>query len=804
MAEIVVPIVSEMRHSYLEYAMSVIVGRALPDVRDGMKPVHRRTLYAMYDSGNTHDKAYRKSARTVGEVIGKYHPHGDTGVYDTMVRMAQPFSLVAPMVDGQGNFGSQDGDNPAAMRYTEARMSKFGEVMLADLYEDTVDFEPNYDGSLKEPSVLPARAPNLLINGSQGIAVGMATSIPPHNLKECCQAALAFIDNKKITIDEIMEILPAPDFPTGGEIVGLEGVIQAYKTGRGRCVVRAKAHFEDLKSNKKAIVFTEIPYQTTMSGHTTKLAELVNEKKIEAISDLRDESNKEGVRIVVELKRNEVPEVVLNQIYQQTNLQASFSIHFLVISNGQPKTMNIKEILQEWTYHRFQVVHRRSAFRLNKAEGQLDLAQGIRRALDRIDLVVSIVKGSKTSAIAKSELMSQLGLNDNQAQAILDMKLRKLTGLESEELDKEIADLNVHIAALSLILNDDVEMTRVVKQEIQDVIDEFSAPRRSVILETASSKVTKKDLVADEGVILTMTTTGYLKRTDAEGYRKQKRGGKGKIGAGMGKDEDEIKFVVSAMTHDLIMFFTDQGRVYALEALDIPEGAAGGRGKHLKNLVDLQDKEEIVTLLPVREAVDGDLVFVTAGGLVKRTPVDQYKTIRAKGLAAIKIDLGDRLIRVLHAQKASPLFLQTHKGMCIQFDTDTIRQSGRQSMGVCGMKFKHKGDYIVDAELITMQDPQILLITSNGLGKRVDHDSFRMQGRGGMGLVSYKTEKAGDVIALLQVQSGDELVAFTKGGQSIRVETDGIKETGRAARGVKVMDLAKDDYLVSVSVVREI
>jgi DNA gyrase subunit A len=797
-----IDITREMQQSYLEYSMSVITGRALPDVRDGMKPVHRRTLFAMYDSGNTHDKSYRKSARTVGEVIGKYHPHGDSAVYDTLVRMAQPFSLNAPCVDGQGNFGSQDGDVCAAMRYTEARMSLYGETLLEDVYEGTVDMDPNYDESLVEPSVLPSRAPNLLINGSQGIAVGMATSIPPHNLREVCTAALALMDNPQLPMDKLIEIIPAPDFPTGGDLVNLETVRAAYKSGRGKCIIRAKAHFEDLKGGRKAIVFTQLPYQVTMSSQVAKMAALVNEKKIDSISDIRDESDKDGVRVVVDLKRGELPEVVLNQLYQMTDLQSTFSVHFLVISQGVPRTKNLRDLLIEWIHHRYEVVGRRSQFRLDKAQNQLEIAEGLRKALDQIDLVVAIVRGSKTSAIAKAELISKLGLSETQAQAIMDMRLRKLTGLESDELDAEIQTLTTNIQKLNLILTDQSELIRVVKEETQEIMDRFGRERKSTVVGSVD-KVTKKDLIADEQVIVSLTTSGYIKRTDVEAYRKQKRGGKGKIGAGM-KDEDEIKFVVPTMTHDLVMVFTNLGKVFALDALDIPEAGSTGRGKHLRNLVDLSPDEDVVTLLPLRGEVKGDLVFVTSKGLVKRTEVDSYKNIRSSGLVAIKIDLGDHLVKVVHAEKDSPLFLQTKKGMCIQFGTETIRQSGRQSMGVSGIRFKHKDDEVIDAEIINTEDPQILLITELGLGKRVDRESFRVQGRGGSGLVSYKTDKAGDVIALLQVQEGDELVIFTKSGQSIRVSSDSIKETTRAAKGVKVMDLTDEDVIASVGVVREV
>jgi DNA gyrase subunit A len=792
----------EMKRSYLEYSMSVITGRALPDVRDGMKPVHRRTLYAMYDSGNTHDKPYRKSARTVGEVIGKYHPHGDTAVYDTLVRMAQPFSLNRPCVDGQGNFGSQDGDVCAAMRYTEARMSTYGEAILEDVYEDTVDMDINYDGSFTEPTVLPARVPNLLVNGSQGIAVGMATSIPPHNLTEVCQAALALIETPHMSIDQIMEILPAPDFPTAAEIVGTEGVRDAYKSGRGRCIMRAKSHFEDMKGGRKSIVFTQMPYQVTMSSQVEKIAALVNDKKIDSISDVRDESDKEGVRVVVELKRNEIPEVVLAQLYQMTDLQTTFSIHLLVIANGAPRTMNIREIIQEWVNHRYEVVTRRSLFRLTKAQDQMEIAAGLRKALDVIDVVVQIIKSSPDVSQSKARLVELLKISERQANAILEMKLRKLSSLESIELDKEIGELNEVISYLKNILDNRSVLVELIKTEIQEVIDRFGYKRRSVIL-GATAKVTKKDMIADEQVIISFTTSGYIKRTDVDSYRKQKRGGKGKIGAGM-KEEDEIKFVIPVMTHDSIMIFTNQGKVYALDALDVPEATSTGRGKHLKNLVDLSSEEELVTLLPFRGEITGDLIFVTNKGLVKRTEIEAYKSIRSSGLAAIKIDLGDRLVKVLHAAEDSPVFLQTRKGMCIQFATGSIRQSGRQSMGVCGIRFKYADDEIIDAEIINSEDPQILLITEKGLGKRVDRDSFRLQNRGGSGIVSYKTDKAGDVIALLQIHEGDELVVFTKAGQSIRVEADSIKETSRAAKGVKVMNLADGDTMVSVGVIREV
>jgi len=812
----------EMRKSYLDYAMSVIVGRALPDVRDGLKPVHRRVLYAMKEAGNEWNRAYKKSARTVGDVMGKYHPHGDSAIYDTLVRLAQPFSMRHVLVDGQGNFGSIDGDSAAAMRYTEARLSRLSNEMMADIDQDTVDFGPNYDGSMQEPFVLPTRFPNLLVNGSQGIAVGMATSIPPHNLRECCAALVTLINHPQTALDGLMAHIKGPDFPGGGMMLGTEGVVDAYRTGRGRCVVRAKSHVEQIRraGDREQIVFTELPYQVNKATLIEKIAELVREKKIDGISDLRDESDREGIRLVVELKKNEPSDIVLNQLYQLTQLQNSFPITMLAIVNGQPRICTLKEILQEFIGFRREVVTRRTLFQLQKAEDRHHVLMGLKIALDHLDAVIKLIRAAKTPEEAKAGLMAgafasaaaikkdpSLCLSAVQAQAILDMRLQRLTGLEREKILDELAELEKLIARLKAILADENLLLKVIKEELQQVADQFGNDRRTEIT-GYSGEIRMEDVVPDDPMVVTMSKAGYIKRTDLTAYRRQRRGGKGKVGMKT-KDEDFVEQLFMTKAHDTLMAFTDKGIVYALKVYDLPEAAASTRGKHIRNLISLKDGENVVTLMALRDFPEGEnLVFATSDGTVKKSSLAAYANIRANGLIALNIDDGNTLVAVRRSTGQQQIVLATAQGKAIRFPEEDIRATGRATTGVRGMKLAAK-DHIVDMEVAdplpdlpegvepdesTEDHGMLLTVCEKGYGKRSLVQDYRLQGRGGTGVINIRAGvRNGQVVGFKLVKPGEGCLLISQEGMVIRFLIDEVRKTGRNAQGVSLLKLASSE-----------
>ncbi|WP_257312931.1 DNA gyrase subunit A [Geothrix fuzhouensis] len=819
----------EMRKSYLDYAMSVIVGRALPDVRDGLKPVHRRVLYAMKEAGNEWNRAYKKSARTVGDVMGKYHPHGDSAIYDTLVRMAQPFSMRHVLVDGQGNFGSIDGDSAAAMRYTEARLSRVANEMMADIDQDTVDFGPNYDGSMQEPLVLPARFPNLLVNGSQGIAVGMATSIPPHNLRECCRALIDLIDRPSIAMEALMAHIKGPDFPGGGIMLGTEGVVDAYRTGRGRCVVRAKSHVEQIKraGDREQLVFTELPYQVNKSTLIEKIAELVRDKKIDGISDLRDESDREGIRLVVELKKNEPSDIVLNQLYQQTQLQNSFPITMLAIVNGQPRVCTLREILQEFIGFRREVVTRRTLFQLRKAEERHHVLMGLKIALDHLDAVIKLIRAAKSPEEAKAGLMAgafataaaikkdrSLCLSAVQAQAILDMRLQRLTGLEREKILDELAELEKVIAKLKAILADETLLLKVIKEELQQVADQFGNDRRTEIV-GYSGEIRMEDVVPDDPMVVTMSKAGYIKRTDLNAYRRQRRGGRGKVGMKT-KDEDFVEQLFMTKAHDTLMAFTDKGIVYALKVYDLPEAAASTRGKHIRNLISLKDGESVVTLMALREFPEGEnLVFATSDGTVKKSSLAAYANIRANGLIALNIDDGNALVAVRRSTGTQQIVLATAQGKAIRFPEEDVRATGRATTGVRGMKLAAK-DHIVDMEVAdplpdlpegvepdesTEDHGMLLTVCEKGYGKRSLLQDYRLQGRGGTGVINIRAGvRNGQVVGFKLVKPGEGCLLISQEGMVIRFLIDEVRKTGRNAQGVGLLKLASaEDRVVGLA-----
>ncbi|MBK8789460.1 MAG: DNA gyrase subunit A [Holophagaceae bacterium] len=819
----------EMRKSYLDYAMSVIVGRALPDVRDGLKPVHRRVLFAMKEAGNDWNRAYKKSARTVGDVMGKYHPHGDSAIYDTLVRMAQPFSMRHVLVDGQGNFGSIDGDSAAAMRYTEARLSRLAAELMGDIDQDTVDFGPNYDGSMEEPLVLPSRFPNLLVNGSQGIAVGMATSIPPHNLRECCGALVDLIDNPALGMDGLMAHIKGPDFPGGGMMLGTEGVLDAYRTGRGRCVVRAKSHVEQIRraGDREQIVFTELPYQVNKSTLIEKIAELVRDKKIDGISDLRDESDREGIRLVVELKKNEPSDIVLNQLYQQTQLQNSFPITMLAIVNGQPRVCTLREILQEFIGFRREVVTRRTLFQLRKAEERHHVLMGLKIALDHLDAVIKLIRAAKSPEEAKAGLMAgafataaalkkdpTLCLSAVQAQAILDMRLQRLTGLEREKILDELAELEKTIAKLKAILADESLLLRVIKEELQQVAEQFGNDRRTEIT-GYSGEIRMEDVVPDDPMVVTMSKAGYIKRTDLNAYRRQRRGGKGKVGMKT-KDEDFVEQLFMTKAHDTLMAFTDKGIVYALKVYDLPEAAASTRGKHIRNLISLKDGENVVTLMALRDFPEGEyLVFATSDGTVKKSSLAAYANIRANGLIALNIDDDNRLVTVRRSTGAQQIVLATAQGKAIRFPEEDVRATGRATTGVRGMKLAAK-DHIVDMEVAdplpdlpegvepdesTEDHGMLLTVCEKGYGKRSLLQDYRLQGRGGTGVINIRAGvRNGQVVGFKLVKPGEGCLLISQEGMVIRFLIDEVRKTGRNAQGVGLLKLASaEDRVVGLA-----
>ena len=824
--KISVNIEDEMKKSYMDYAMSVIIGRALPDVRDGFKPVHRRCLYAMYDMGNDYNKPYKKSARVVGDVIGKYHPHGDTAAYDTIVRMAQDFSLRYPMVDGQGNFGSVDGDSPAAMRYTEIRMSKLAHEMLVDLDKETVDMGPNYDDSLTEPLVLPAKIPNLLVNGSAGIAVGMATNIPPHNLGEVVDGVVATIDNPAITLEELMEFIPGPDFPTAGFIYGREGIVNAYRTGRGIIQMRARARVEkQKKSERESIIVTEIPYQVNKSKLIEKIAELVREKKIEGISDLRDESDRDGMRIVIELKKDENPQVLLNQLYKQTAMQSSFGIIMLAIVSNRPKILTLKETIRHFIDHRREIVTRRTVFELKKAEARAHILEGLKIALDWLDAVIELIRASANPAEAKEGLMAgkfadpawlakfdlvapavenkSPHLSDIQAQAILDMRLHRLTGLERDKIVEEFLEIMRYIGRLKEILGSETEILAIVKGELLEVKEKFGDPRRTEII-AQTAEITLEDTIVEEDMVVNITHTGYIKRSAVSLYRAQRRGGKGKTGIKT-KDEDFVEHLFIASTKDYLLFFTDAGKVYWLKVYELPEGGRATRGKAIVNLLNLSPDEKISAILSVREFTDDRYIMMaTRQGVVKKTSLLEYSHPRVGGILAVNLDDGDKLIDVALTDGKQDVLLASRSGKSIRFREEDVRPQGRVTRGVRGMTLEDD-DLVIGMEIINeLSGSTIFTATENGFGKRTELSEYRAQSRGGKGVITIKTtDRNGCVVAIKQVTDDNDLMLISDQGKILRVPVAGFSIIGRNTQGVRLMVTESEERIVAVAKLAE-
>jgi DNA gyrase subunit A len=797
-----VEIEEEIKYSYLDYAMSVIVSRALPDVRDGLKPVQRRVLYTMYELGLLHNRPYKKCARIVGETLGKYHPHGDAAVYDTLVRLAQDFTMRYPLVDGQGNFGSIDGDSPAAMRYTEARLSAIAEEMLQDIEKNTVDFRPNFDETLKEPEVLPTILPNLLVNGSSGIAVGMATNIPPHNLNEIVDGLIALLKNPDLPVEKLMKYVKGPDFPTGGIIVGLSGIKEAYTTGKGRIIVRAKASIENYKGRSR-IVITEIPYQVNKASLIEKIAELVQERKIEDISDIRDESDKDGMRIVIELRRDAQPEVVLNNLYKHTNLQTTFGVIMLALVNGVPKILNLKEMMNEFINFRLNVIVRRTKFELDDAEKRAHILEGLKIALDNIDEIVELIKKSKDPETAKVNLMKKFKLSEIQAKAILDMRLQRLTGLERSKVESEYKETIKLIEKLKSILRSKELQKELIHEELLKLKEKYGDERRTLIIE-GEEDFSVEDLIAEEDVVITITHNGFIKRYPVSGYRRQNRGGKG-ITAAVTKDDDFIEHMFVASTHHYIIFFTDKGRAYSLKVHEIPEGSRASRGRSISHLIKKDADEKITAFVAVKEFSENLFVtMVTKMGLVKKVPLMEFATTRKTGLIAITLNRGDRLVDARLTDGGQDLIIGTKKGMAIRFNEKDIRPMGRQAAGVRGIKLE-KDDEVIGMIAVKRSGTTILVVTEKGFGKRSDLNDYRITHRGGKGIITVKVnDKTGDMVAIKEVLDNDDVMIVTTKGYLIRQHIKDIKIMSRQAQGVKLIKLNHGDTIASVaSVVTE-
>ncbi|HEY5541978.1 MAG TPA: DNA gyrase subunit A [Candidatus Binatia bacterium] len=788
----------EMRESFMAYAMSVIISRALPDVRDGLKPVHRRVLYAMHDMGNTSDKAYKKSARLVGDIIGKYHPHGDTAVYDTIVRMAQDFNLRYPLVDGQGNFGSIDGDNPAAMRYTEIRMTPLAEEMLADIDKETVDFLPNYDDSLKEPAVLPSRVPNLLINGAAGIAVGMATNVPPHNLSEVIDGLVAVIANPDITIKQLMQHIPGPDFPTAGFIHGREPIVQAYHEGKGIIQMRGKAFTETVKrTGREQIVISEIPYMVNKKRLIEQIAQLVNEKKIEGIADIRDESDREGMRIVIELRRDAVAEIIINQLYKHTALQESFGVNMLAIVDGRPKLLTLKEALKAFIEHRKEVVTRRTAYDLRKAEERLHILEGYRIALDHLDAVIALIRNAADPRTAKEGLITSFALSEIQAQAILDLRLQRLTGLERDKIMEEHRQTLELIAKLSAILADEKEIYKIIVEELAEIKKKYGDERRTQIV-NHSEEISIEDMIVDEDMAVTISHDGYIKRNPVTLYRAQRRGGKGKIGTTT-KEEDFVEYLFIASMHAHILFFTTIGKVYWIKVHELPQASRAARGRPIVNLLNLEPGEKVSAFLSVREFQEGRyIVFATKNGLIKKTELMAYANPRSSGIRAIGLEQGDEVIGVRLTDGQQELILSTADGQSIRFKEEQVRPTGRGTFGVVGMKLD-PDDKVVSMEILTLGF-DILTVAEGGYGKRTQMDEYRLQSRGGKGIITMKTtDKTGRVVGVQQVTEDDQLMLISNKGKIIRMRIKDIRVIGRNTQGVRLIELEEGERVVSLA-----
>ena len=789
----------EMKKSYIDYAMSVIVGRALPDVRDGLKPVHRRILYSMYELGMTSDKPYRKSARIVGDVLGKYHPHGDTAVYDAMVRMAQDFSIRYPLIDGHGNFGSVDGDSPAAMRYTEARMAKITSEIMADLGKDTVDFMPNFDESLKEPVVLPARFPNLLVNGSSGIAVGMATNIPPHNMGEIIDGTIAIIDNPEVDLDGLIRIITGPDFPTGALILGRSGIREAYRTGRGRILMRGRTDIQEMSNNRSRIVVTEIPYQVNKSKLIENIANLVKDKRLEGISDIRDESDRSGMSIVIELKKDVNPNVVLNYLYKHTQLQDTFGVIMIALHNNEPKVMNIKEILVHYINHQKDVLTRRTRYELEKAEARAHILDGLLIALDRIDAVISLIRGSRTTAEAKEGLITQFNLSDKQAQAILDMRLQRLTGLEREKIQNEYDELKKTIQYLNSILQNETMLMDIIKEELLIIKNRYNDERRTEII-PYEGEIDLEDLIDEHDVVVTLTHYGYVKRTPLSTYKTQHRGGRGITGL-QTREEDFIEDLFVTSTHQRLLFFSSKGKAYELKAYEIPEASRQGKGTAIINLLQLESGEKIEGFIPVKDEhfdMDMYLFMGTRNGLIKKTPLKDFANIRKGGLIAIKLRDEDELIGSILTDGKQEVIMATHNGMAIRFHESNVRSMGRTAMGVKSMNLR-AGDYVIDMERV-IEGSDILTISENGFGKRTPEEEYRVQNRGGVGIKTMnKTKKTGDLAALKVVNGEEDLIIINSNGVIIRIDVKTVSKQSRNTQGVTLMRMEDGNHIVSVA-----
>jgi len=788
---------NEMKKSYIDYAMSVIVGRALPDVRDGLKPVHRRILYSMYERGVTPDKPHKKSARIVGDVLGKYHPHGDSSVYDAVVRLAQDFSIRYPLIDGHGNFGSIDGDSAAAMRYTEVRLSKFAMEMMTDINKDTVDFIPNYDGSEEEPTVLPSRVPNLLINGSSGIAVGMATNIPPHNLGEIIDGVVSIIDDPNVDINQLMSIIKGPDFPTGALIMGREGIKSAYATGRGSIKMRAKANIEQMTNGKQRIIVNEIPYQVNKARLIEKIAELVRDKKVEGITDLRDESDRTGMRIVIELRKDVNGRVVLNQLYKHTQLQETFGVITLALVDGQPKVLNLKQVLSHYLEHQKDVIVRRTRFDLAKAEARAHIVEGLKIALDHIDAVISTIRESKNIEIARERLMERFGLSEKQAQAILEMRFRALTGLERQKLDEEYKELIKLIAYLTDVLKNEKLVLHIIREEILAIKEKYNDPRRTQIVRD-DSDLNDEDLIAEEDMVITITNNGYIKRLNTNTYRSQKRGGRG-ISAMATKEEDFVEHLFITTTHHYLMVFTNKGQVYRLKVHEIPEASRTAKGTALVNLLYLTGEETVKTVIPVKEYSDDLLLFMaTRKGIVKKSVLSEYDSARKDGLIAINLDDNDELISVKLTDGSQEIILGTKNGKAILFSEEEVRSQGRTTRGVKGIDLA-KDDWVVGMDSLT-EGGELMVISEQGFGKRTKLEEYSRQSRGGKGSLTMKvTPKTGHLVAIKVVKPGDELMIITKEGIIIRIDAADTSLLGRNTQGVTLIRLHQKDKVVAVA-----
>ncbi|WP_270971436.1 DNA gyrase subunit A [Campylobacter upsaliensis] len=817
----IIDIEDSIKSSYLDYSMSVIIGRALPDARDGLKPVHRRILYAMNDLGVGSRSAYKKSARIVGDVIGKYHPHGDIAVYDALVRMAQSFSMRYPSVDGQGNFGSIDGDGAAAMRYTEARMTILAEELLRDIDKDTVDFVPNYDDSMQEPDVLPSRVPNLLLNGSSGIAVGMATNIPPHSLNELVDGLLYLLDNKEASLEELMQFIKGPDFPTAGIIYGKKGIIDAYRTGRGRIKIRAKTHIEK-RANKDIIVIDELPYQTNKARLIEQIAELVKEKQIEGIAEVRDESDREGIRVVIELKRDAMSEIVLNNLFKSTTMESTFGVIMLAIHNKEPKIFSLIELLNLFLTHRKTVIIRRTIYELQKARARAHILEGLKIALDNIDEVIALIKNSADNNAAREGLVAKFGLSELQANAILDMKLGRLTGLEREKIENELAELLKEIARLDEILKSEALLEDLIREELKEIRAKFDVPRITQI-EDDYDDIDVEDLIPNENMVVTITHRGYIKRVPSKQYEKQKRGGKGKL-AVTTYDDDFIESFFTANTHDTLMFVTDKGQLYWLKVYKIPEGSRTAKGKAVVNLINLQAEEKIMAIIPTSDFAESkSLCFFTKNGIVKRTNLSEYQNIRSVGVRAINLDENDELVTAIIVERdlielsqasqdenlseeaseenlenvgGKMLFAVTKRGMCIKFPLAKVREIGRVSRGVTAIKFKEKNDELVGAVVIENDEQEVLSVSAKGIGKRTNAGEYRLQSRGGKGVICMKlTDKTKELISVVIVDESMDLMALTSSGKMIRVDMHSIRKAGRNTSGVIVVNVENDEVV---------